>query len=83
MIGKRALTAEDRGSCRAPGAVPGYRTGVGIAGEPRTLVVAQPGSHCGPHAFSSINAALAVAAPHSTVIVCRGPTTRTPWSPGR
>ena len=35
-------------------------------------MVAQPGSHCGPHAFTSINAALAVAAPHSTVIVCRG-----------
>ena len=40
--------------------------------QPRTLVVAHPGSNCGRHVFTSINAALAAASPHSTVIVCRG-----------
>jgi hypothetical protein len=37
-----------------------------------TLVVSKPGSTCGPSQFTSINAALAVAPPNSTVIVCNG-----------
>ncbi len=73
MIRRHALAAA---GVAAAAVIPALSLGISPASAspagPRTLVVAHPGSNCGRHVFTSINAALAAASPRSTVIVCRG-----------